>query len=138
MHRRSFLCLLTAAAVGGRIKAQETTHGAASNSRACCGRDNAQSGAKKAGRFYEAAVGVFQGKLKKVNKKEILIENDSNQMVSIRCSQKTKFLKSDQRIRPSDIDLDASVTVDAREDGNLNLLAIKVSVDSQPTKTISR
>ena len=61
MHRRSFFRLLTIVAGGARIKAQEPIHGVASNgSGGCCGLDNIESGEKKAGKVYEAAVGVFE------------------------------------------------------------------------------
>ena len=139
MHRRSFFRLLTIVAGGARIKAQEPIHGVASNgSGACCGLDNIESGEKKAGKVYEAAVGVFRGRVKRLNKKEIVIENDSKQMVSIRRSHQTRFLKNKRAIRGSDIDLETAVTIDAREAGNVNLLAIQVSVDSPPTNTNPR
>src|SRR5579864_8282589 len=119
MLRRSLFCLMTVAIVGSRIKAQETIHGAASNSSArfelCCGREHIEEGEKKVGVFYKAAAGMFRGKVKELNNKEIVIENDSKQMVSIRRSHQTKFLKSNQPIRPSDIDLETPVTIDARE-----------------------
>lgn len=85
--------------------------------------------------FYKAATGIFRGKVKQLNDKEIVIENDSNQMVSIRRSHKTKFLKNNQPIKPSDIDLETPVTIDASEAANVSLLAINVSVDSPPTRT---
>jgi len=87
------------------------------------------------GVFYKAAVGIFRGKLKQLNEKEIVIENDSKQLISIRRSHKTKFLMNNQPIRPSDIDLETPVTIDASESTNVSLLAINVSVDSLPIKT---
>ena len=139
MLRRSLFCLMTVAAVGSRLKAQETIHGATSNGSAhfelCCGREHIEAGEKKMGGFYKAAVGIFRGTVKQLSNKEIVIENDSKQMVSIRRSHQTKFLKNNQQIRPSDIDLETPVTIDAREASSVNLLAIKVSVDSPPTTT---
>lgn len=138
MLRSSFFCLMTVAVVGIRIDAQETLHGAASDDNAnferCCGRKNIGTGQTKVGTFYKAAVGIFQGKVKQLNNKEIVIENDSNQMVSIRRSHKTKFFKNNQPIRPSDIDLKTPVTIDASDTGSVRLLARNVSVDSPQTK----
>ena len=134
MQRRALFCLLAVVVGGARIEAQETVHGAASNGNArCCRRDNIEPGGKKAGKFYEAEVGVFRGRVKRLNKKEIVIENDSKQMVSIRRSRQTRFLKNNRAIRSSDIDLETPVTVDAREAGTVNLVAIQVTVDSSPT-----
>jgi hypothetical protein len=90
----------------------------------------------KVGAYYKAASGIFRGKLKLLNNKEIVIENDSKQMVSIRCSHKTKFLQNNQPIRPSDIDLETPVTVDATESASVSLLAVNVSVDSPAPKAI--
>jgi hypothetical protein len=130
---------MTVAVIGTRIEAQETMHGGASNGNAhferCCGRKDTETGEKKVGVFYKAAVGIFRGKLKQLNEKEIVIENDSKQLISIRRSHKTKFLMNNQPIRPSDIDLETPVTIDASESTNVSLLAINVSVDSLPIKT---
>lgn len=139
MFRKSLFCLIMVASIGIRIEAQETSHGVPSNGNAsfevCCGRRPTETNERKKGVFYKAATGIFRGKVKQLNDKEIVIENDSNQMVSIRRSHKTKFLKNNQPIKPSDIDLETPVTIDASEAANVSLLAINVSVDSPPTKT---
>jgi hypothetical protein len=138
MLRRSFVCLMVVASIGFRIEAQETSYGAASNGNAdleqCCRRKNNKTGDGKAGAFDNAAIGVFRGKLKQLSNKEIVIENESKQMVSIRRSHKTKFLRNNQKIKPSDIDLEAPVTIDVSETANVGLLAINVKVDLPPTK----
>jgi hypothetical protein len=68
----------------------------------------------------------------KLSKKEIMLETDDDQTVSIRRSGKTKFLKGTQSIKASDIDLETLVTVDASEDADLKLTAISVTVDPPP------
>jgi hypothetical protein len=139
MLRRLFVCMTTIAAIGIGAAAQETVHGAASNVNAhlelCCGRKHVETGEGKAGAFYKTAAGIFRGKVKHLNEKEIVIENDAKQMVSIRRSNHTKFFKNNQPIKSSDIDLETPVTIDAREAANVSLLAINVSVDSPSTKT---
>ena len=74
--------------------------------------------------------GSFHGKLKDLSKKEIMIETDDGQIVSFHRSGKTKFLKGTQSIKPSDIDLETLVTVDASEDVDLTLTARSVTVDT--------
>ena len=76
--------------------------------------------------------GSFHGKLKELNSKEILIETDDDQTVSIHRSRKTKFLKGKESIKASDIDLETLVTVDASEDVDLKLTAVSVTVDPPP------
>jgi len=74
--------------------------------------------------------GSFHGKLKQLSNKEITIQTDDDQVVSIHRSRKTKFLKGTQSIKPSDIDLETPVTVDATEEVDLSLTAVSVTVDT--------
>lgn len=74
--------------------------------------------------------GSFHGKLKELSKKEIMIETEDGQIVSIHRSGKTKFLKGTQSIKASDIDIETPVTVDASEDVDLSLTARSVTVDT--------
>ena len=139
MLRRSFVCTMTVAVIGIGAEAQETVHGSASNANVhlelCCGGKHVETGERKVGAFYRTAAGIFRGKVKQLNNKEIVIENDAKQMVAIRRSHQTTFLKNNQPIKSSDIDLETPVTIDAREAVNVSLFAIKVSVDSPPTTT---
>jgi len=73
--------------------------------------------------------GSFHGKLKELSKKEIMIETEDGQIVSIHRSGKTKFFKGTQSIKPSDIDIETPVTVDASEEVDLSLTAVSVTVD---------
>lgn len=79
---------------------------------------------------YKDVAGSFHGKLKDLTSKEITLETDDDQTVSIHRSRKTKFLKGTQTIKPSDIDLETMVTVDATEDVDLSLTAVSVTVDT--------
>jgi hypothetical protein len=79
--------------------------------------------------------GSFHGKLKDLSGKQITIETDDDQVVSIHRSRKTKFLKGTQTIKPSDIDLETMVTVDASEDVDLSLTAVSVTVDTPKKST---
>jgi hypothetical protein len=88
----------------------------------------------RAAEYYKTAIGIFHGKLKQLTNKEIVIENQADQIVSIRRSHRTKFLRNDERIRPKDIGLDTPVTVEATEDSSVSLVALNVSVDTSATK----
>ncbi len=79
---------------------------------------------------YKNVAGSFHGKLKDLTSKEITLETDDDQVVSIHRSRKTKFLKGTATIKPSDIDLETKVTVDASEDVDLSLTAVAVTVDT--------
>src|SRR5580658_1802339 len=81
---------------------------------------------------YKDVAGSFHGKLKELSSKEIMIETEDNQTVSIRRSRKTKFLKGKQSIKPTDIDLETPITIDASEDADLKLTAVNVIVDPPP------
>jgi hypothetical protein len=79
---------------------------------------------------YKDVAGSFHGKLKDLSSKEITIETADDQIVSIHRSRKTKFFKGTQSIKPSDIDLETPVTVDATEEVDLSLTAVSVTVDT--------
>ncbi len=79
---------------------------------------------------YKDVAGSFHGKLKELSGKEIMIAMDDDQILTIHRSRKTKFLKGDKTIKPSDIDLETMVTVDATEEVDLSLTAVSVTVDT--------
>jgi hypothetical protein len=74
--------------------------------------------------------GSFHGKLKDLTSKEITIETADNQVLTLHRSHKTKFFKGTESIKPSDIDLETPVTVDAKEEVDLSLTAVSVTVDT--------
>src|SRR6266404_3093799 len=83
---------------------------------------------------YKNLAGTFHGTVKQLDKKEITIQTEGDQTVTIRLSRKTKFLKDGQEIKRTDIDLNARVSVDAREDVDLKPIAVAVAIDSAPPK----
>ena len=117
-----------------RVEAQEAIHDTSSNVK--FGRS---SGANDKGTFdgsgklYKIAIGIFHGKLKQLTDKEIVIENRSNQMVSIQRSRTTKFLRNNEPVHPSDIDLDTPIIVEVREEKR-SLAALNVSIDTSATR----
>jgi len=83
---------------------------------------------------YKDMAGDFHGKVKVLNKKEITIQTEDNQMVTMRRTGKTKFYKDEKEIKATDIDLETPITIEAKEDTDLKLLALKVTVDPPPKK----
>ena len=82
---------------------------------------------------------TFHGSLKKLTKKEILIQSDENQLMTIRVSGKTKFFdKNNQAIKPSDIDLETLLSIDASEDLDSKLMAVSVKIAVAPAKTLGK
>lgn len=80
---------------------------------------------------YKGVAGSFHGKLKDLSSKEITIQSEDDQTVTIHRTRKTKFFKGDQSIKPSDIDLGSVVTVEATEEpADLSLTAVSVTVDT--------
>ena len=78
---------------------------------------------------YKGVAGSFHGKLKDLTSKEITIETEEDQLVSIHRTRKTKFMKGTETIKPTDIDLESPITVDAIEEVDLSLTAVTVTVD---------
>jgi hypothetical protein len=102
------------------------------------GQRRAPPSYNKAPQAYKGLIVTFQGVLKKLTKKEILIQSDDYQLLTMRCSRKTKFLDQDGEIKPSDIDLESRVSVDASEDVDLKLLAVNVRVVEARKKTFNK
>jgi hypothetical protein len=76
------------------------------------------------------AVVVFKGVLKQMKKKEILIEGDDDQLVTIRRNKATKFFDNDKAIKATDIDLETPVLIEANEDTDLKMLALTVKINA--------
>ena len=101
-------------------------------------RRNVSPGSSGAPGAYQGVVVTFHGKLKDRDKQKIELETDENQLVSIRISGKTKFFKDGKAIKPSEISLDTPVSIDASEDRDLSVLAVKVTVDAPGPKGASQ
>jgi len=77
---------------------------------------------------------TFHGALKELSKKTILLQTDDNQLVTLRRTSKTKFLRQDQQLKADDFDLEDKVSVDATEDNDLKLLAMAVHMGPGPPR----
>jgi hypothetical protein len=79
---------------------------------------------------YQGLTATFHGKLKEINKKEIVIQNDDDQIVSIRRNGKTKFLNKDAKeVKPTELEAETVVTIDVSEDNDMKPMALKVVAD---------
>jgi hypothetical protein len=76
------------------------------------------------------AIVVLKGVLKQMKKKEILIEGDDDQLMTIRRNKATKFFDNDKPIKATDIDLETPVAIEAHEDTDLKMLAVNVKVNA--------
>ncbi len=73
-----------------------------------------------------SAVAGFKGKLRAIDKKAIVIESTDDQVVSFHRSKKTRFLADDKEVKPQDIPLGSTVTVDASKDSVGDLVAVDI------------
>ncbi|MGA3040042.1 MAG: hypothetical protein ABSF54_04540 [Bryobacteraceae bacterium] len=99
--------------------------------------------ATNAGPYGGPAV-TFNGKVKALSKKELILDVDrpdpdaEPETVTFRVSKKTKFLKGDQPIKPSDINVGMHISLEATRDGDLKMSALNVMLaapdkpDDQP------
>ena len=83
---------------------------------------------------YSGPAVTFNGTVKVLTKKELIVDLDSTepsaerQSLTFRLSKKTKFLKDDKEVKPSDIEVGTHITLDATRDGDLKLSALNVMV----------
>ena len=66
--------------------------------------------------------------LKQMKKKQILIQGEDNQLVTIRRNKATKFFDNEKEIKATDIDLETPISIEANEDTDLKMLAVNVKV----------
>ena len=87
---------------------------------------------------FKGIVVTFNGVLKKLTKKEIVIESgDNHELVTFRCNKSTKFLDGDSEIKPGIIGMETMVSVDASEDVDLKLMAINLNI-APPKKSAEK
>ncbi len=95
-------------------------------------RRGTPSGSPSPNGTYKDLAGTFHGKLKDITGKEIVIENEQNQIVSIRRTRKTKFLQDGKDVKASGIALGTALEVDVTEGPDLKPVALKVVVKAAP------
>lgn len=83
---------------------------------------------------YNGPAVTFNGTVKAISKKDLTVDLDltdpgaEQQSLTFRFSKKTKFVKNDQPIKPTDLEVGTHITLDATRDGDLKLSALNVMV----------
>jgi hypothetical protein len=78
----------------------------------------------------ETPVATFQGTLRSIGKKEIVLDLPEDQSIAFHVSHKTKFVKDAKAIKPSTIAAGTPLTVEGKRDLLGNVEAVTVTVDS--------
>jgi hypothetical protein len=78
----------------------------------------------------ETPAATFHGTLKSVSKKELVLALPEEHEVAFYISHKTKFLKDEKPIKPSEIPAGAPLSVDGKRDVRGNTEAVTVRVES--------
>lgn len=77
---------------------------------------------------------TFEGTLRMLTKKEIVIQLQTEQVLSIRRDHKTRFVEKGKEIKPEKIAAGTPLAIDVKEDADLKPLAVKVVVNPPPPK----
>jgi len=86
---------------------------------------------------YNGPAVTFHGTLKAITKKQLIVDLDRNapgdekESLTFRLSRKTKFLKDNKEIKPSDLAVGAHIMVDATRDGDQKLSALNVTTSAE-------
>jgi hypothetical protein len=121
MRQIAILTVLLALLLPARLPAQYTRRRLPSSATATSGP-------------YDGPAVTFNGTLKALSKKQLIVDLDptdadaDRQSLTFRFSKKTKFLKGDQPIKPTDIEVGTHISLDATRDGDLKLSAVNVFV----------
>jgi len=81
---------------------------------------------------------TFEGTLKMLSHKEIVIQLQSEQTLTIRRDRKTKFLENEKEIKPENIAVGTPLAVDVKEDLDLKPMAVRVVVNPPPPKSTEK
>ena len=81
--------------------------------------------------ILSAAVASFDGTLRSLDKKQLLLEMGEEQTLSIEVNKKTLYSRGTKAITPRDIAVGAIVTVEAKKIAN-QLVAVAVRVKEPP------
>ncbi|MDQ6678160.1 MAG: hypothetical protein M3Z09_12780 [Acidobacteriota bacterium] len=93
-------------------------------------RRRAQQPTASAGAYSLPAV-TFHGVLKEMTGKEIVMEAEDGQTVTLFRNRKTRFLKGKNEIPAKEIQPGARLTVDVSKNPDASLLAVNVMVDQK-------
>src|ERR1700690_4082264 len=72
------------------------------------------------------------GKLTKVDEQSLVVEVPDGRVLTFKRTDKTQFFRDEKEIKPAELKVGDRVTVEATEDQDGFLYAVKVSVDPNP------
>lgn len=78
---------------------------------------------------------TFEGVLKMLTSKEILLQMQSDQTLEIRRDRKTKWFDGDKEIKADSIAVGTPLAVDVRQDLDAKPIAVKVVANPPPPKS---
>lgn len=78
---------------------------------------------------------TFEGTLKMITKKEIFLQLQTDQTVTIRRDHKTKFVENDKDVKADNIEVGTPLAIDVKEDLDLKPIALRVVVNPPPPKS---
>ena len=78
---------------------------------------------------------TFEGTLKMLTNKTIVLQMQSEQTLEIRRDHKTKFLENDKEIKPDHIEVGTPLAIDVKEDLDAKPMAVRVIVNPPPPKS---
>jgi hypothetical protein len=79
----------------------------------------------------------YKGKLKSINDKVVVLTLDDGRTASFQRSGKTKFYKDSKEIKSSDLHIGDHLSIDAAEDPQAFLDALKVTFDNSPPTEVA-
>jgi hypothetical protein len=80
----------------------------------------------------ETPVATFQGSVRSISKKEIVVDMPEDQSIAFHISHKTKFVKDAKPVKPATIVAGMKVMVDGKRDLLGNVEAVTVTLDPKP------
>jgi len=80
----------------------------------------------------ETPLATFQGSVRSISKKEIVVDMPEDQSIAFHISHKTKFVKDAKPVKPATIAAGMKVMVDGKRDLLGNVEAVTVTVDPKP------
>jgi len=82
---------------------------------------------------FQDVVVTFSGVVKKITKKELLLDLDeSHELMTFRLNKETKYTDDGAEVKRTSIDLEVHVVVDAKQDADSKLKALLVKAGPEP------
>ena len=87
---------------------------------------------------YNLPAVTFRGELKEITSKQIFLDGEDGQTLTIYRNHKTKFLSGESSIDPKKIEVGTKLTLDVSKNPDGSLLAVNVMVDKTVAKVVTK